>query len=342
MKKCLRITFAYLAAVIGAGFASGSEIVHYFLRFGNISFSGIILSSAGFGLFSYILLSVCMETECFSFYGLTKKIMPEYLYKITDIILSMFMLVLLGAMISGFSYMAREQTGLSRGAATVLFSGLCFAILMMNSKKIISISGVLGIFIVFFICVACIYMINFRCVNVFRSFPEVAASAAVYTSYNTFSAAPMLCNMAKDLKTRKECRIIGLMSFVFCFFSLSFLWCLISVYYGKISLGEMPVLTLAMRQGRGFAFFYSAVIFASVLTSAVSNGFGLICRMESIKLPKKLKLAFILSASGFIASFGFANIVNKLYTAAGIMSFVFPLYLFLKITINREKKRIKE
>ena len=329
MKNCLRIAFAYLAAVIGAGFASGSETVNYFLVHGKISFAGIILASAGFGFFSYILLYSCQKAKCFSFYELTKEIMPGYVCRITNTILFLFMLVLLGAMISAFSYMLYEQTGTPKSAGAFLFSALCFLILINDRNKIITINGMLGIFIVFFICLACIYMINFRCVNVFRAAPvKMTVSSAVYTSYNTFSSAPLLCSMAKDLESRKECKAVGIISGSMCFFSLSLIWCIVSVYHGKIFLGEMPMLTIAMRHGPAFSVFYSFIIFISVLTSAVSNGFGLMCGSGCFKIPGALRLILILFTGIFIASFGFDTIVNKLYAAAGIASIIFPFYLF--------------
>lgn len=339
MKNCLRITFAYLAAVIGAGFASGSEIVNYFLIHGKISFAGIVLSSAGFGFFAYALLYICIKTQCFSFYELTKKIMPEAVYKITNIILLIFMFILLGAMISAFSYMLYEHTGINKAAGAFLFSALCFIILINNREKIITISGILGIFIVFFICLICLYLINFRCITVFNSHPlKMTGKALVYTSYNTFAAAPLLCSMAKDLKTKNECRTTGIISGILCFFSLSLIWCLVSVYYGKIHLGEMPMLTIAMRHGTGFAIFYSFIIFISVLTSAVSNGFGIMCAAEDLKIHKVLKLTLVLFSAGFIASFGFETIINKMYAAAGLASIIFPIYIFLKFA-NKVDKR---
>ena len=336
MKNCLSITFAYLAAVIGAGFASGSEIVFYFLKFGRISILGVFLAAAGFGIMAWLILLTCTQRGISSFGELAECIMPPPAAAFISAVFMIFMTVMLGAMISAFVHMSGFITGLGGAASSLIFCLLCFLVLLLPSEKIIKWSSCLGVFIVVFICGICVYLINNRCVNVFSDFVSMNISAGAYTAYNTFAVCPMLCEMSVRIKTKRQCAAVGIMSAVLSFAALFLLWCIIAVFYGKINLGDMPMLTIAARQGKIFCLLYSSVIFAAVLTSAAANGFGIYLRMKKVKLSKFLKLACIMTAGAFVASIGFSNIVDKLYKAAGFASVILPLYLVYNIIKNSD------
>ena len=61
MKKDFVVSGVYIAAIIGAGFASGSEFVYYFAKFGKLGFLGIVLSSLLFGLMAAWILGISKE-----------------------------------------------------------------------------------------------------------------------------------------------------------------------------------------------------------------------------------------------------------------------------------------
>lgn len=338
MKNVLKVTFAYIAAVVGAGFASGSEAVLYFVKYGKISILGVILTGIGLGFFSYIILSGCKKYSVYTFDELTEVLLGSRLSKFICTFLNIFMLIMLGAMISGFAELGFGTFGLSRLFSTILFCVICFFILLMDGEKIIKWGGVAGGFIVFFICFCTIYMINFRCEKVFENLSSSIVSAALYTSYNTFAVCPLLCSAANEIKDESECRKVGIYSGIFSFFSLFLIWCLIMVYYGKISLGAMPMLTLSRRQGVWFTLIYSAVIFVSVLSSAISNAYGIYLKYKDNSC-RKLTVGIILILGWVVASFGFTNIVGNLYGAVGVISAMFPLTFFIKKMKNSDIMR---
>ena len=53
MKNDLTVSGVYIAALIGAGFSSGSEIVHYFAANGKWGVVGIFMASVLFGVFAF-------------------------------------------------------------------------------------------------------------------------------------------------------------------------------------------------------------------------------------------------------------------------------------------------
>ena len=56
LKNVLKVTFLYIGLVIGAGFASGREILEFFNLKNREDFTGIILAGAVFSFVVYIIL----------------------------------------------------------------------------------------------------------------------------------------------------------------------------------------------------------------------------------------------------------------------------------------------
>lgn len=334
MKNALKVTLAYLAAVIGAGFASGSETVYYFVRFGNISFIGVLISAVGFGVAAYILLAACKKYKVYSFEELMNILPGKRISGVAGLLMSVFMLILLAAMISAFAEMLYVTANAPKTLSAAAFCVLCYYVLLMPSEKIVKWGGIAGFIIVGMISFCCLYMLKNRTVNVFSDFSPMVLSSSVYTAYNAFAVCPVLCDWGRYLSDKRECKLAGIMSGFFSFIALSLIWIIVSIFYGKINLGELPMLTLAARQGRLFMFLYVFVIFASVLSSAVANAYGISLKYGSVTKSRKTVLAVIMCMGWFLSSLGFTTIVTDLYEYVGYAVLLITVYYIIKIKIN--------
>ena len=74
-KEALRAAFAICATLIGAGFASGREIVTFFSQFGGAGWLGVPLAGACVGWIVYLVLSLARQTGADSFPGLYGRLM---------------------------------------------------------------------------------------------------------------------------------------------------------------------------------------------------------------------------------------------------------------------------
>ena len=61
IRNFLSVVCGYVAAVIGAGFASGQEIISFFVKYGKYSIIGVLLSGVLFSVFASAVVSVCVE-----------------------------------------------------------------------------------------------------------------------------------------------------------------------------------------------------------------------------------------------------------------------------------------
>ena len=99
-KEALRAAFAICATLIGAGFASGREIVTFFSQFGGAGWLGVPLAGACVGWIVYLVLSLARQTGADSFPGLYGRLMNPACEDAMHLLYGMLCLTTAAAMLS--------------------------------------------------------------------------------------------------------------------------------------------------------------------------------------------------------------------------------------------------
>ena len=84
--------YSFVAAVIGAGFASGQEILTFFTVYGKCGILGMVIASLIFGGFSFTLLNICRQHKISDYNELTSIVMSKRIKKLSDILTFIFLL----------------------------------------------------------------------------------------------------------------------------------------------------------------------------------------------------------------------------------------------------------
>ena len=78
----------------------------------------------------------------------------------------------------------------------------------------------------------------------------MTVSSISYAGYNLITTGAILAGMSHFLQDRKEAALASVMSGVVLFVMMLLIWTVLEIYYGKINLGEIPMLTMALRQNK--------------------------------------------------------------------------------------------
>ena len=123
------------------------------------------------------------------------------------------------------------------------------------------------------------------------------------------------------------------------FIMMALMWLILSIYYNKIDLGEIPMLTMALRQSRLCGLVYSVLISAAVITTAVSNG---LCAVEFIKpyIGEKLSVMMVCVIGFAFGTAGFSRLIDTAYRWCGYAGIIGSIYIVIKsfkFLKNKEK-----
>jgi uncharacterized membrane protein YkvI len=101
MRRWVAIAVSYVGAVVGAGFASGRELVHFFLRHGAVGLAGVACAGVFFCLSGVTVLDVA-STEGLRHHGqLLRRLCGQQLGAALDRVMSIFLVLTVASVLAG-------------------------------------------------------------------------------------------------------------------------------------------------------------------------------------------------------------------------------------------------
>lgn len=336
IRNILGVSCGYAAAIIGAGFASGQEIVSFFVRYGRYSIIGVLIACIIFALFSCAVLCTCVERKTYNYADFLDRIFSgKYMKHIIELMTLIFAAASVCVMTACAGEMGFILLGVHKILGALAFTVICGIIFFLDSKKIMGVNSVLGAVIIFGIILSCLYILRYREHQAFSDKASMVMSGAAYAGYNLITTGAILSEMSRFLKDRREAVISSMVSGFVLLIMITLIWGVLGIYYGKINLGEIPMLTMAMRQNKVLGGFYSVMLLFAVLTTGVSNGFGII-DMKGDKFGRNKTAAAVLIMGFCLSGAGFSNLINTVYRLCGYVGMVIVFW-----TIYKSLKNIK-
>ncbi len=337
MKNIIIVSYSVIAALIGAGFASGQEMLCYFVYLDKYGITGIIITALLFTAFIYTVLSYCIKNNPIDYDDFLCIFKNRYTKLPAKTVTLIFSLAVYGAMLSALGELLNNILNIPTGIAALLCAVITTIIFSFGTEKVFTFNGILGICLVFLITFCCLYMLSYREFHVFSpQYIRASGSGMIYSGYNLVSLTPVLVALAKRLKTRSDAAAASLSTGVASAVIMILIFCLLAIYAGKINLGTLPMLTLAKRQNPFFSGLYSFVLLCAIITTLLSSGGGL-CDALNIK-KKPLYIALLSAVAYLLSGLGFANLINTAYRLCGIGGF-FVCSAIIVSCLKHEKNR---
>ncbi len=339
MKRGLSLAFVYIGLVIGAGFASGREIMEYFNFPSQTDHSGIVLATFLLILLCYMILQRANRAGI--------KTYEEYLFLVAGKLagpVKVFMLFYLFCgfftMLAGSGALLSQNYMLPPIAGVLLLAGICFLVLTLDLKGIVAVNVVLVPCMIFGILYLCITAAIFGTTTTFslgQMTGGVLTSAICYVSYNTISAATVLVPLQKGMGT-KEIRIGAVVGGFVLGFLVLVIWAGQNLFFDALWDSEIPMLKLAAMVGRTQKQMYALVLFMAILTTAVSQGFGILSSFGVKKTKERCFLSGILCLLAIpFALLGFSNLVAHLYAFFGMVGLLWMGWVMAEYFLRQKK-----
>jgi len=112
LKKSLQIGGAYVGIIVGAGFASGQEIVLYFTNYGFHGIYGALIATFGFALVGMCIAQISSRLRTTSHKDLIYQISGNTVGFVMDYLLSLFLFGVAVIMFAGAGATFHQMFGL--------------------------------------------------------------------------------------------------------------------------------------------------------------------------------------------------------------------------------------
>ena len=350
MKKSLKMGSAFIGIIVGAGFASGQEILQYFTSFGHLGTLAAILATA---LFAYMGMSLTrlgsrMQTTPHkeAVYGIGGKIGGFIMDAV--IILTLFGVGVV--MIAGSGSIFSQQFGLPAVLGNTVMALIVMATIMLNVKKIIAIIGSITPFLVVMVVGLAIYSLltmdaSFATLEPIAKEQDSAVSnwfysAINYVSFNIAVGASMAIVMGgveKDEKIAARGGLIGGLGL-----GILIILSHLAIFSTIDSVGnsDMPILKMANDISPILGVFISLILFAMIYNTAVSMLFSFTARFAEMNTKRfKITVVVVVIVAYSLSFRGFTTLVSEFYPIIGFLGMFLVVSLFVaNIRHARNKK----
>jgi len=328
----LQIAATYIGTVVGAGFASGQEVLQFFGRFGMQGVLGIALAGILFAYCGFIVLELGRRLGATSHLGVIASSTGRLATPI-DFMVTFFLFGGFVAMIAGSGAVFVEELGMPYLSGGMMMAALTLATVVLGLHSVIL---AITIFVPFLLL--SVLALSYLAVSEFGITPvqlgaldpgsaPVAwwpASAVVYASYNLLTTSSVLAPVGAMATSGRQNLCGAILG------GLGLGLGALAIHLGVIaaapaSLGyEIPMICVAGAFGPASKFAYSLVLLGEIYTTAVADLYGLTARLTGSRKRVFRFAAALLTISALVASrMGFAVVVRTVYPAAGYAGLLF-------------------
>lgn len=340
-----KIAFVFVGTILGAGFAGGRELVTFFVRFEKGGVFSSILAGLMFLILGTAIIYKAKLSHCTSYSQYLKIILPKKASYFLSAISEMFLFICFIIMLSGSGALFNECFGTSEFFGSITTSLIVFFIFKKGMDGIGTACSFMTPLMIAGIIFVDIYSLTTNSIqtsmvmNIEKN--NFILSALLYVSYNLLSSAPVLVEastLAPNKKTSAAGGIIGgVLLSIIAFFSCLALYLTDS----ESLLSELPLLMLSGKINSYFHSFYALILYMAILTTALSTGFPIVKKIESLSISSsKASLLLCLTALP-LSCFKFSLLVEKCYTLFGALGLILIsaiLLDLLKIKRRYQKK----
>ena len=340
IKNILGIAMAFVGVVVGAGFASGQEILQFFSSFGYWGLLGGVVSGICFTVLGMAVGELSQVSVSHSFKEGLYLICGPRLGVVVDIMITFFMYAIAIVMFAGGGSLMEQQWGVPAEYGSIAVMVITVLIVFLRVDRVMAFIGSVTPILVLMVIFLCIYSWNTRDLPlqeldvIAQTKPQGSGhwlmGSLLYVSYNMVVGAPFLMIAGAQATSRRNALLGGLVGGLL----LGFLIVLISAgVFGRIdTIGSaaLPMLMLASEQSRLLGTIMSVVIFAMILTTSVGVLYSFSARIlppNTRKFNIGTAIAGVLGLVG--AKIGFINLVGTVYPFFGYLGFVLMAWILI-------------
>ena len=354
MNKTLKVALALVGLTVGAGFASGQEVIQYFLSFGYWGIVGAAVAGITIAIFSgwvYQLGSYYLADDHSAVF---KSVSRPWVSKYMDIT-TMFTLFCIGfVMIAGAGANLNQQFGLPTWVGSAIMVVLLFLSGFLDVDKLTSVISFITPLLI--VCLFGAFVITLMNMpdnigqlnelaqtnpNASGTFNNWLVTALNYATLVMIMDTSMMLVFAGSHMNPAQAGKGGLLGGIMFAVLLMMLTFILFMNMEDITGADMPLLQVFDNMHPAVGVFVSIVIYLMIYNTAVGLLYALGRRLSHDSPTKFRPYYFAVVLAGFALSFiGFADLVGWVYPVLGYLGLV--LAIVMGVAWFRDRHNIKQ
>ncbi len=328
MKEQIRISLAFVGLLVGAGFATGLEVVQYFISFGLTGLWGVLISGLVMTAAGAVFLQLGSYFMAEEHHGVFRKIAHPVISHILDIAVIGTLFCVGFVMLAGAGSNLEQQFGLPAWLGSLIMVILVMLIGLLNVEKVTNvISSLTPLLIIAIVVVFVATLLDWP--GDLGSLSELAADESSpvtpwWVSALNYNGLALILGVSMslviggahtDLRAAGRGGLFGGIIYMLLLAMAAFtLLANIEIIAGD----DVPMLSLFESMHPAMALFMSLVIFMMIFSTAIGMFFALGKRVTAGCPQRYVPVFLALCAAGYGVSFiGFDTLMAYVYPVLG-------------------------
>lgn len=345
--KIIIIAGAFVSFLVGAGTATGQEILQFFTSFGYLGIGAIIITMILHAWFGAYLMDIGHRLQPENSGDVYRYICGKYLGTFFEWFAQMFIFIIFVVMISGAGATLTEYYGLNIVVGRMIMASLALFTVLMGLNKMVKILGLIGPVIIGLVLLigGTSFITNFdgflqagqiiKTIDVPKATSSWIYSGFVYAAFVVLAAVPFLSSIGKNETNRKNVILGGVLG------GVSVVAAVLVINLGILSnieiayTKDIPTLFLADQISPIFGIFFSIVLLAGIYSTATPMLWTVADHLSKKNEKKFRIIAVIIAIIGFLGGLlPFGQLIGTIYPYTGYMGMLIFVGMFYRQFIN--------
>lgn len=333
-----KIAAAYVGTVIGAGFASGQELLQFFAGYGIWGLLGIATAGWGFAYLGSHVLDIGFRLGATGYSQILYQVCGRKIGAALDACTAVFLFGGVCIMLAGTGAIAQQFFGLSYMAGVIAMALLLLFTTARGVSGIANVNLFLIPLLILMIVSMGFYSLWYHGTSEFiqelREIPQPPfswhwlGSSIQYLSYNLVYGATILAPLGKVTPKTGVRRAGGWSGGILLGLLSLWITILLLTHHEQIAASEVPMLEISQIQHPWNYWLYAATLLGAMYTTAIASLYGTAEKLaRRFGLSLKIAILFILPAALLFSQFGFSRLIGILYPVFGLLSCWFTFRL---------------
>ena len=347
-KEAIKIGFAYVGIVVGAGFSTGQEVMQFFSPYGLWSYIGVLLSGLILGFIGRQVAKIGTAFDAQNHESTLDYLFGNAFSKIVDYLLIFFLFGISVTMIAGAGSTFQESFGVPTWLGALIMVIAIYITLLMDFNKIVRALGIVTPFLIILVVIIAAYYlfngsISFGKVN--ETVPHDSLWLGILKGINYGGLAfavgfSTIVAIGGDASRRRVSGAGALFGGIIYTILLALINFALQSEFPKIKDADIPMLTLANAINPWIALVLSVIMLAVMYNTILGLMYSFAARFTEPYSKKYHIFIIVMVLVAYGLSFvGFAGLINYLYPIMGYVGLIVVIGVLIKYYSRKRQNK---
>ncbi|WP_312116555.1 YkvI family membrane protein [Brevibacillus reuszeri] len=319
--KSIQVAATYVGTVVGAGFASGQEILAFFTSYGHAGTIGILIATVLFVWLGYKMMWLAHTMRTPSYESFNQKLFGPLVGTTMNILVFLTLFGVTTVMLTGAGSVLEEQFQIPYLAGTVATAFFALLILRKGLEQLLVVNAIvvpsMFLFALFILLDGTVD--SPLSISAPVSY-EFLWKTVLYVSFNLAMAQSVLIPIGYAIREPIILLRASVIGGVVLGFMLLVVHTAMLANWNEVRFLDIPILFVTDRWNEWLQLFFVFVLYSEIFTTLISNVFGIGQQLrELVYVPESRLYLFLLLSAFVLCLIGYSQLLMFLYPLFGYL-----------------------